>query len=94
MAHGEQEDPRDVRYSGGTHPHSADASQYRLSENEHVEGPPQSMVSLHDGLVVVLTTHMTRLKGPVLFTILGLCSLECPATASRRSRTVLCSVTL
>lgn len=90
MAHGRQEDPRGDHYSGGTYPRSADASQRRLSENEHVDGPPQSTVSIHDGPVVVLTTHVTCLKGPAIFTVLGLCSLERPAAASRRSRTVLC----
>ncbi len=64
MAHGGREDPRDDRYNGETYPRSADPSQYYPPENEHMEGPPQSTVSTHDGPVVVFTTRTTRLKAP------------------------------
>ncbi|KAH9172612.1 hypothetical protein EDB89DRAFT_2069495 [Lactarius sanguifluus] len=43
MAHGRREHPKDDRYNGEANHHSADALQYHPSENEHVEGPPQSM---------------------------------------------------
>lgn len=71
MAHERQEDQRDDRYNGGLYPRSTDASQYHLSENEHVEGPPQSTVSAHDGPVDILTTHTTRLKAPLSSQYLG-----------------------
>jgi len=90
MAHGRREDPRDDRYSEETYPRSADASQYHLSEDEHVEGPPQSTVSIHDGPHSRLDYPHDSLEGPALFTLLWLCSLERPTTASRRSGTVLC----
>ena len=78
MAHGRREDPRDDRYNGEIYPRSADPSQYHLSENERVEGPPQSTVSIHDCPVVVLTTHTTRLKAPPPSQYLGYAPWNAP----------------
>jgi hypothetical protein len=78
MAHGRREDPRDNRYSGRTYLHSADASQHHLSENEHAEGPPQSTVSIHDGPVVILTTHTIRSKALLSSQYLGYAPWNAP----------------
>ena len=47
MAHERRETPRNDRYYGETYPHPEDISQHDLTENEEMQGPPRSTVSIH-----------------------------------------------
>ncbi|KAF8263697.1 hypothetical protein EI94DRAFT_1806809 [Lactarius quietus] len=77
MIHGGSEDPRDASYDG--EPDTRPTSQYHLSENEHVKGPPvQCTVSTHGCPVVVVTTHTTRLKAPPSSQYLGYAPWNAP----------------
>ena len=84
MAHEGREGPRDGSYNGESYLRLADTSQYHSSENEQVQRQPQSMVSIHDGLVFFLPGQHNSFEGPAPFklTVLGLRPLECLTDAS------------